>query len=129
MNNEEQEERRKAKGWNDPPLFTYDQLNKASLISSNPNQPVPIHKRYKYPHVPSDVNKSAAINPFGQPHFEYQSYSQPYSHSYQSAEFINHQAFSQQSPSYPSFDYQYSNYSQYQQHPSYQSQPQSSKRY
>jgi hypothetical protein len=39
----EEDRRRHDKAWNDPPLFSYDQLNK------QPSQGVPINRRYKHP--------------------------------------------------------------------------------
>lgn len=39
------ERRRNERAWNDPPMFSYDQLNK------QPSSAIPLNKRYKYPVV------------------------------------------------------------------------------
>jgi hypothetical protein len=137
MNNEELEERRKAKGWNDPPLFTYDQMNKAS---ANLNHSIPIHKRYKYPKTPIGMNNLAPVNSFSQSQYDCQSYpqfynrqySQSYSQSYQTSQSVNHQPYTVQpaiqSQSYQNYNYQQQNYAQYPQYSQYQSQSHSFQR-
>ena len=47
--NEEEDRRRHDKAWNDPPMFSYDQLNQ------QPPHNVPLNRRYKYP--PADPNQ------------------------------------------------------------------------
>lgn len=43
MYHTDEERRRNERAWNDPPMFSYDQLNK------QPASAVPLNKRYKYP--------------------------------------------------------------------------------
>lgn len=48
----EEDRRRHDKSWNDPPLFTYDQLNEASTGTNK----VPLHKRYNHPPVAPEMS-------------------------------------------------------------------------
>ena len=56
---DDQERRRHEKSWNDPPLFSYDQLNK-----STPQ--VPLHKRYSRPMAPEFMQ--GGVNAYQQQH-------------------------------------------------------------
>ena len=56
----EEDRRRHDKSWNDPPLFTYDQLNQA--VPSK----VPLHKRYSSPPVAPEMNPGMRQGMYGQ---------------------------------------------------------------
>lgn len=55
---DDDERRRHEKSWNDPPFFSWDQLNKSSSQASK----VPLHKRYSRPMAP-EVNPATVRQP------------------------------------------------------------------